>query len=124
MMESKRFFLLLLLIGLAVFPFAARAQVLLDITRLANQTLVVLYIILTIVFVIALVVFSWGIVKYLSAAGDATKIKDARQILWWGILGIFVLASIWGLTFFIARNLDIDQGSGVFIPPTVRNPAP
>lgn len=61
--------------------------------------------------VLATVVFLWGIVRYLSAGGDTEKLKEARNFIVWGIIGLFVMVSVWGLvallnnTFFIAPDL-------------------
>ena len=76
-------------------------------TALIRQGINALNVLLVAVFVLALVVFAWGVVKYLTAAGDAAKLKLARPFLWWGIIGLFVLASVWGLIKFIADELTI-----------------
>ena len=73
------------------------------------------------VFAVAVVVFGWGIVKYLTAAGDATKLKSARGFLWWGVIGIFVLAALWGLLGFIGSALGIEpEEGGTIKPPKVQ----
>ena len=76
--------------------------------------------------VIAILVFAGGIVKYISASGDPAKVKEARGFLWWGILGVFVLAAMFGLVQFIGNSLGIDtSGGGTLEPPGVtRPPAP
>ncbi|MEK7099132.1 MAG: hypothetical protein AAB916_01285 [Patescibacteria group bacterium] len=89
-----------------LFPMAAYAQ-LLKTEALITKSTDVLRVIVVIVFTLALIVFAWGIVQYLTAAGDAAKLKTARPFLWWGIIGMFVLASVWGLISFIAKELEI-----------------
>ena len=59
------------------------------------------------VFVLAVVVFAWGIVKMISAAGNTEKIKQAKGIIWWGIIGMFVLATIGGIIAFLQSELGI-----------------
>lgn len=97
-----------------------------NLVSLAEAALDIINIVLVIVFVIAILVFGWGIVKYLTAAGDPGKVKDARGFLWWGILGIFVLAAMFGIVQFIGNSLGIDtSGGGTIEPPGVtRPPAP
>lgn len=89
-----------------LFPLAGYAQ-LSKTTALVQAVTNALNILLAAVFVLALVVFAWGVVKYLTAAGDAAKLKEARPFLWWGIIGLFVLASVWGLIKFIASELTV-----------------
>ncbi|OGZ97856.1 MAG: hypothetical protein A2679_00860 [Candidatus Sungbacteria bacterium RIFCSPHIGHO2_01_FULL_54_26] len=106
---------------LAAFPLAVAAQGLNNILRLAETAVEIVDIGILIVFTIAVLVFGWGIVKYLTAAGDATKLAAARGFLWWGILGVFVLAAMYGLVLFVADALGIDDvGGGAIQPPEVR----
>lgn len=75
--------------------------------------------IVVLVFVLAVVVFAWGIVKMISAAGNTEKLKQAKGIIWWGIIGMFVLASIGGIIAFLQVELTIDPNkpTGDISPP-------
>lgn len=109
--------------GLSLLPTVAAAQTLQNLITLSESALDVINIVLVIVFVIAILVFAWGIVKYLTAAGDPTKVKEARGFLWWGILGVFVLAAMFGLVQFVGTSLGINTtGGGTLEPPGVRRP--
>ncbi len=45
----------------------------------------------------AVIVFLWGIYKYMSA-GESEQIKsEGKETMSWGIIGIFVMISLWGL---------------------------
>jgi len=63
--------------------------------------------IVVVVFILAVVVFAWGIVKMISAAGNTEKVKQAKGVLWWGIIGMFVLATIGGIIAFLQSELGI-----------------
>lgn len=123
-MKSKKLFSFLFLAVLAAFPLVSAAQGLSNVKALAEDALDVIAITIAIVFFLAILVFAWGVVKYISAAGDATKVKEARRILWWGIIGIFVLAAMFGIVRFIGSALGITEieGGGILRPPTVRIP--
>ncbi|MEK7541263.1 MAG: hypothetical protein AAB533_00205 [Patescibacteria group bacterium] len=113
--------------GLSLLPVAAVAQGnLQNVINLSEAALDVINIALVIVFVLAILVFGWGIVKYLTAAGDPTKVKEARGFLWWGILGVFVLAAMFGIVQFVGQSVGITtEGGGSLEPPGVtRPPAP
>lgn len=105
--------------ALLLFSIESRAaEPLVGTTALVKSGIGVLNVVLAAVFILALIVFAWGVVKYISAAGDAAKIKDSKAFLFWGIIGVFVLASIWGLIKFIADELKIgspDQ-QGTILP--------
>ena len=47
--------------------------------------------------IMALMVFVWGIVKFIFAAGNPEQIKSAKGILWYGIIGLFILTSAFGI---------------------------
>lgn len=109
--------------GIALAPAIAMAQNFQNLIGLAESALDVTNIVLVIVFVLALLVFAWGIVKYITAAGDPAKVKEARGFLWWGILGVFVLAAMFGIVQFIGNSLGIDtSGGGSVEPPGVIRP--
>ena len=46
---------------------------------------------------IAVLVFLWGVVKYVIAGDDAEKRKSGGALMAYGILAIFVMVSVWGL---------------------------
>lgn len=73
--------------------------------------------------IMALAVFVWGIVKFIFAASNPEKLKDAKQILWWGVIGLFVLTSVTGIvialqTYFgvTSQSIPILQFGPVTIP--------
>jgi len=49
-------------------------------------------------FGIALLLFLWGIVQYvIGAQGNETKLKQGRQAMIWGIIGLFIMSAAWGI---------------------------
>jgi len=67
-------------------------------------------------WMIALVVFGWGIVRLIVASGNQEELKKAKGFLWWGIIGMFVLASIVGIIFVLQSDLGVG-GGGIVTPP-------
>lgn len=43
------------------------------------------------------VAFLYGVQKYILAGADETKLKEGRDMMIYGIIGIFVMVSVWGL---------------------------
>ena len=56
---------------------------------------------IVLVFLLAVVAFGWGMVMYLAAQGSDEKVQKGKKIMWWGIIGMFVLASMWGAVFLL-----------------------
>lgn len=99
-------------------PFVVVAQVNKPL-QTANFVLDALDVVVTIVFVIAVIVFGWGIVKLIIAAGNPTQIQQAKQFIWWGIIGMFILASITGIIWYLQGYLGVSGVGGVIQPPMV-----
>jgi membrane protease YdiL (CAAX protease family) len=81
-------------------------------------------ILIALAFLLALFVFAWGIVKFIIAAGDPEKIKEARQFILWGVIGLAVLASIFGLITFLQNYFGVSPGAGAIPIPGVPPQAP
>jgi uncharacterized membrane protein (GlpM family) len=47
-------------------------------------------------FLVATVIFLWGVVRYISAGGDEEKTKEARSMIIWGIIFLAVMVAVWG----------------------------
>lgn len=54
--------------------------------------------VITLLFALATVIFLWGIIQYVIAqAGDEKKLADAKRVMIWGIIGLTIMASAWGI---------------------------
>src|SRR3989344_8302108 len=82
-----------------------------------------LVVIATIVIAIGLITFLWGVVQYITAGADEEKRGAARNMMLYGIIGLFVMVSVWGLVYFLGTLLGITPGGGVDLPgvPAVLN---
>ncbi len=73
-------------------------------------------------FVIALTVliFLWGVFKFVISGGDSEKRKEAQGYMIWGIIALFVMVSVWGLVNILVRSFNLD----VSAPPAPQLPLP
>lgn len=55
---------------------------------------------------IALLVFFWGIVRYLYAAGGTEK-EESKKFLFWGVISLFVMTAIWGIVGILTNFIGI-----------------
>ena len=101
---------------LALAPALAFAQSLGNIETLITSIGRVVALALPIVVAIALLVFFWGLVKYIFAQGNEESKADAKRIMLWGVIALFVMVSVWGLVRFIGNALGIQQGDVIIVP--------
>ncbi|MFA6430301.1 MAG: pilin [Candidatus Paceibacterota bacterium] len=88
-----------LLIAVSTFamPFVAMAQAKVNsIWDLFAMASAVLNKLVPFIISLAVVYFIWGVFRY-AVAGDEEKKKEAKTQIIWGIVGIFVMVSVWGL---------------------------
>lgn len=69
--------------------------------------------------VVAVAVFLWGIVRYITAAGDEEKQKAARGWIIYGLIGMFVMVAFWGIITVVASSFGIGTGAGTIVAPTL-----
>jgi hypothetical protein len=65
---------------------------------------------------LALLAFFWGLVKFISRAGDEKAIEEGRRLMIWGIVALFVMVSVWGLVLFLQQQLGIHAGLPFTVP--------
>lgn len=59
---------------------------------------------------LALVVFFWGLIKYLAGAG-AEGSAAGLKIMMWGAIALFTMVSIWGLVKLVQNTFGVDDTS-------------
>ena len=108
----------LLAIAVIMLPLIASAAE--DIvTPIANHILSTVRVLVLIVFVAAVVAFGWGIVQFVYADGNPTAIAKAKNFLLWGVIGMAVMASLFGLVTFLQTYFGVDAGVLDVQAPTV-----
>lgn len=60
------------------------------------------------IFTLAFLVFIWGVVNYFFIhGGEETKREEGRKFILWGIIGMAVLFSVWGIVNILLSTLGI-----------------
>ncbi len=101
-------------VGLILTPFLAMADA--NIPQIINDMIHYLNLLIPLVIGIAVVVFLFGVVKYITSGADETKRKEARSVMIFGIIGIFVMISIWGLVNILISTFNLNTNAPVNIP--------
>src|SRR3989344_1795533 len=65
---------------------------------------------------IAVFFFMWGVVKFIAHAGDEKAVADGKMFMIWGMVGLFVIVSIWGIVGFIQDSLIPSGGPSMSAP--------
>ena len=108
----KKFIIAALTFAPAV-AFAQSQPTLGNLTVLLNSVKNLVNLALPIVVSIALLVFFWGLVQHLAKSGDKNAAEGARNTMIWGVVALFVMVSVWGLTRFVGSALNISSGGAI-----------
>lgn len=76
-------------------------------------------------FALAVVFFLYGILKYIYSADNEDSRKASRQIMIYGIIGLFVMVSFWGFVNILLNTFELNTYPYVEVPylPTSRGGA-
>jgi hypothetical protein len=76
---------------------------------------------ITLIIAAGLIVFLWGIVKYVTAGADEKKASEGRNLMIYGIISLTVMISVWGLVNILTKSFDLQQKAPPYIPSFDRN---
>jgi hypothetical protein len=106
---------LALIVGALAMPLVSFAQ-LTNVSSLITSIGQIINQIIPILFALALLGFFYGLVQYIFGKEDNKE--QAKKTMIWGVVALFVMASIWGLVAWLGTAL----GVGVGAAPTVQIP--
>lgn len=103
---------------LFIIPNIALAATIIDIINAAFS--IITTILIPLAFALCLFYFFWGVAKYVrTGAGNEKAAEEGKKIMIWGIVGLFVAFSIWGIISFIRTELSIPGTQNITLPPIV-----
>lgn len=67
------------------------------------------------VFALAFIVFIWGVFQtfIMGATNDDAK-KKGRQLMLWGLVGFFLMVSVWGLVRILTGTFNLNNSQPLF----------
>jgi len=65
--------------------------------------------IVLLLFVLALVVFFWGLADFIRGGDNEETKKNGREHMLWGIVGIFIMVGAWGIILIVTTTFGIDK---------------
>ncbi|MEI7709113.1 MAG: hypothetical protein WCI76_00155 [bacterium] len=75
--------------------------------------------IIPLIFVLAFLMFVWGVVKFTLNSSEEIKKEEGRQFMLWGVVGLTVMVCVWGLVGILANTFHVN----VRVIPQVQTPA-
>lgn len=90
-----------------VLPFVTFAQETDGIRHLLGIAAGVIQALIPIVIGLAVLVFLWGVLRYVLSTSDGGK-GEGRTFMLWGIIALFVMVSVWGLVNILRDSLGLN----------------
>ncbi len=91
------------------------------VNRLIDQVQNLVARLIPIVIGLALLVFLWGVLRYLFSKEDTEK-GQAKSFMLWGIITLFVMVSVWGLVQIVSDTVFGTGGPREIVPSIPRVP--
>ena len=108
-------------LGLFMLPRLALAQGLFD---LLDNFINIMDVLIPVFIGVAVVVFFWGLVKFIAHADDAKAVEEGKQFMVWGIVGLFVIVALWSIVGFIQEELGLNMATTGLNAPTLPTELP
>jgi len=64
--------------------------------------------IIPLIFALAFLFFLWGVLKFMMATDVKAK-QEGQKLIWWGIIGLFVMVSVWGIIKILGQTFGIES---------------
>lgn len=62
---------------------------------------------------LAFLAFVWGVVRFIKSTGSESDMKKTKALLVWGVVGMFVLATVWGIISFAQGEFGFGGTFGI-----------
>jgi hypothetical protein len=92
---------------LFVGPMIALAQVSGPFGNFLLQLQDILDFLIPLMLSLAVLVFLWGLVKFIANADDEGAKESGKNLMVWGMIALFVMVSFWGIIGFVQESLGI-----------------
>lgn len=100
MKSCKTLSAVLILVAAPLSAYAASPR---DLRELIGSVMDIINLTVPVIFGLAVLAFLYGILKYIFAR-DIKKIDEARNLIVFGVIGLAVMLSVWGLARFVKNT--------------------
>ena len=109
--------------AMSLFPVLAFAQgatgTLGNVTTLVQQASKILGLLIPMAFALAIIYFFFGVAKYIGKAGDPKAQEEGKNIMIYGVIGIAVMASVYGIVAYLQSTIGLGANPTTIPIPTV-----
>src|SRR3989338_9068797 len=99
MSKLNKFYYSASAIGYSLLPLMVLAQGQPgEIDTRIGQVMSTLRLIIALLFIIATLIFLWGVIRFIASSADEAGRAKAKGIMTWGIIGLAIMAVAWGIT--------------------------
>ena len=102
-------------VAVTLLPFIAAAQS--NLNGTLNFFLALFNGAVALLITLAILVFFWGLIRYLTSVGESKA--DGLQIMFYGVITIFVMVSIWGIIGLLRNTFGVTSNQSI-TPDAVR----
>ena len=101
-------------------PLTALAQALNNASDLGSRVINIINgVLVPVLFAVAFIVFLWGAFKTFILGANSEEVKEeGKNLMLWGLIGFFVMVSIWGLVNILTGTLIFGNNQQVAQPTT------
>ena len=73
---------------------------------------------------LAVLVFFWGLVKFINHADDEKALEEGKQLMIWGMIAVFIMVALWGIIGWIQQNLGLNVSTSLGTLPAMPDNIP
>ena len=73
---------------------------------------------------LAVLLFFWGLVKYIANASDEAAKESGKTLMSWGMIAIFVMVAFWGIIGYVQESTGLSGSVTVVNAPATGNLVP
>ena len=106
----------------AFLPAVASAQAITDVNSLTYKLTNIGNVVIQVFIAFAVIYIIFNVIRYIMAADKPDDRKPIGQAILWGIVGLFVILSIWGLVRILTNTFRTDTNAPVNQYPQVQYP--
>ncbi len=99
-------------------PLFAFAQTVRDISSAGQLVIdIINNVLVPVLFAVAFIVFLWGAFKTFILGANSEEVKEqGKNLMLWGLIGFFVMVSVWGLVNILTGSVTFGNNQGPNLP--------